>query len=203
MNATPLIATIGVMGLGLGYYYTQVHCPDSNMERVDGICTCSEGFYADPEDANVCIALPTTEAPTNNAVLANGVYVYDANGDAVDVSDESQDIVIDELLCKAVEGSSRQAQDGRCLRSQPAATQQKYRGDNDTLDHAAWIADYETVAQDASTPPNPISADYEWVFETTETNEAETDPQYTPFTYQPNMSGFCLTDPDSSSSQLW
>jgi hypothetical protein len=200
MNATPLIATIGVIGLGMGYYYTKIHCPDSNMERVDGECTCMEGYYADPDDENSCVALSTTEAPTNNAVLVGGVYVYDADGDAVDVSDESQDIVISELLCKAVEGSSRQAQDGRCLRSQPAATQQKYRSD-DTLDHDTWITDYETVAQDATTPPNPISADYQWVFETTETNEAETDPNYTPFSYKPDMSGFCLTDPSSSSQQ--
>jgi len=200
MNATPLIATIGVIGLGMGYYYTKIHCPDSNMERVDGECTCMEGYYADPDDENSCVALSTTEAPTNNAVLVGGVYVYDADGEAVDVSDESQDIVISELLCKAVEGSSRQAQDGRCLRSLPAATQQKYRSD-DTLDHDTWITDYETVAQDATTPPNPISADYEWVFETTETNEAETDPNYTPFSYKPDMSGFCLTDPSSSSQQ--
>ena len=200
MNATPLIATIGVIGLGMGYYYTKIHCPDSNMERVDGECTCMEGYYADPDDENSCVALSTTEAPTNNAILVGGVYVYDADGEAVDVSDESQDIVISELLCKAVEGSSRQAQDGRCLRSLPAATQQKYRSD-DTLDHDTWITDYETVAQDATTPPNPISADYEWVFETTETNEAETDPNYTPFSYKPDMSGFCLTDPSSSSQQ--
>ena len=72
MNATPLIATIGVIGLGMGYYYTKIHCPDSNMERVDGECTCMEGYYADPDDENSCVALSTTEAPTNNAVLVGG-----------------------------------------------------------------------------------------------------------------------------------
>ena len=208
MNAVPLIATIGVMGAGLGYYYTQIRCPDSNMERVDGDCTCMEGYFADPNDDTKCVAYSTTEAPENLAVLDAGVYVYSADGEAVDTSDESVDIMIDCLLCKAVEGASRQAQDGRCLRCQPAATQQQYRGDDGSLDHAAWITDYESTAEAAATPPNPISADYQWVFETTDDDdsdaqEAETDPNYTPYTYKPDMTGFCVSDSKTVPGMSW
>jgi len=196
MNATPLIATVAIAGAGAFWYYSKIHCPDPHMERVDGDCTCMEGYYADPNDDTKCVALTTTEAPENKAVLNAGVYVYSADGDAVDTSDESVDIVIDCLLCKAVEGSSRQAQDGRCLRCQPAATQQQYRDDDGALDHAAWITDYESTAEAATTPPNPISADYEWVFETTQTNEAETmaaGAGYSPYNYSPDLST-CVSD---------
>ncbi len=206
MNAVPLIATIGVIGAGAAYYYNYIHCPDSNMERVEGDCTCMEGYYLDPEDDTKCVALSTTEAPENLAVLNAGVYVYSADGEAVDVSDESQDIVISELLCKAVEGSSRQAQDGRCLRSLPAATQQKWRNDDDTLDHDGWIEDYESAAADMTTPPSPISEDYVWEFlrdDDDDDQAAETLPDYTPYSYKPNMTGFCVSDSQSVPGQGW
>jgi len=204
MNATPLIATVAIAGAGAFWYYNKIHCPDPNMERVEGNCTCMEGYYQDPNDDKKCVALATTEASENKAVLSGGVYVYSADGEAVDTSDESQDIVIDCLLCKAVEGSARQAQDGRCLRCQPPATQQKYRGDDGSLDYSGWIADYESTAEAAATPPNPISADYEWVFETTQTQDAETDPNYTPYNYKPAMDGFCVSDSKSTpGSVLW
>ena len=38
------------------------------MERVDGDCTCMEGYYLDPEDDTKCVAYTTTEAPENLAV---------------------------------------------------------------------------------------------------------------------------------------
>ena len=44
------------------------------------------------------------------------------------------------------------------------ATQQKWRTDDDTLDHDGWIEDYEGVASAMTTPPNPISEDYVWEF---------------------------------------
>jgi len=207
MNAVPLIATIGVIGAGAAYYYNYIHCPDSNMERVDGECTCMEGYFTDPEDDTKCAPYSTTEAPENLAVLDAGVYTYSADGEAVDTSDESEDIVIDCLLCKAVEGSSRQAMDGRCLRCQPSATQQKWRKDDDTLDHDGWIEDYESVASSMATPPNPISEDYVWEFlreeDDEDTQEAETLPDYTPYSYTPNMTGFCVSDSKSVPGQGW
>ena len=190
MNATPLIATVAIAGAGAFWYYSKIHCPDPNMERVDGDCTCMEGYYQDPNDDKKCVAHSTTEAPENKAVLDSGVYVYSPDGEAVDTSDESQDIVIDCLLCKAVEGSSRQAQDGRCLRCQPAATQQKWRNDDDTLDYAGWIADYESAAEAASTPPNPISADYEWVFETTDDTDVQSAETFEARSYSKKGKGF-------------
>ena len=90
MNAVPLIATIGVIGAGAAYYYNYIHCPDGNMERVDGDCTCMEGYYLDPEDDTKCVAYTTTEAPENLAVLDAGVYVYSPDGEAVDTDDESE-----------------------------------------------------------------------------------------------------------------
>lgn len=221
MNAVPLIATVGVLGAGAAYYYYQMYCPDSNMSRNDdGDCECNEGYYPDPDEDDKCIARPTTESSECKGVLIAGKYIYDPDGaDLTDIlADEATDVQIDCLLCNACEGSSRQAQDGRCLRCMTPAIQQEYRDEDDSLlygtssgegaagsggdEGAGWIQDYELEQAAKATPANPLSADYEWLIETTvEDSEAESyasetvPPLYTPYTYRPaSMEGFVTTD---------
>jgi hypothetical protein len=222
MNAVPLIATVGVVGAGAAYYYYQMYCPDANMSRDDaGDCICAEGYYLDPEDDQKCVSLSVTEATECKGVLVNGVYVYDADGDDLTdiLADETEDAQIDCLLCNACEGSSKQAQDGRCLRCQPAATQAEWR-ESDALSHgesysevpttapsddpSGWIPNYELAQAAKATPANPLSADYEWtlVTETSANDAEEVGPQYTPFQYAPTT-GFTTTDPSSCPSQQW
>jgi len=221
MNAVPLIATVGVVGAGAAYYYYQMYCPDANMSRDDaGDCVCAEGYYLDPEDDQKCVSISVTEATECKGILLNGVYVYDANGDDLTtiLADETKDVQIDCLLCSACEGGSKQAQDGRCLRCQPAATQAEWRIDDALLhgesysevpttetDVEGWIPNYELGQAAKTTPANPLSADYEWTLVTeTDSSAAEevVGPQYTPYTYAP-QEGFMISDPHSCPSQNW
>ena len=227
MNMVPLIATVGVVGVGAAVYYFQFYCPDAAMERNDdGDCVCGEGYYLDPDDDGKCIALPSTEATECKGVLVNGVYIYDAGGDDLTtiLEDESKDIQIDCLLCNACEGSSKQAQDGRCLRCKPASIQQEYRDGDDGFMHGTssgtgaagsggeegqgWIQDYELEEAAKTTPANPISADYTWTVETVDDNAAENyeshvGPLYTPYTNTTSTSGYITVDPSSCPGQSW
>ena len=122
------------------------------------------------------------------------------------------------MLCNACEGSSKQAQDGRCLRCQPAATQAEWRIDDallhgDSYDEVpttteeaeGWIPNYEQAEAAKATPANPISADYEWTLVTeTDTSAAEgvVGPLYTPYQYAPQQ-GFMKSDPSSCPGQQW
>jgi len=223
MNAVPLIATVGVVGAGAAYYYYNMYCPDANMSRNDdGDCECGDGYYLDPDDDQKCVALSTSEATDCKGVVVNGVYVYDADGDDLTdiLADETKDVQIDCLLCNACEGSSKQAQDGRCLRCQPAATQAEWR-ESDALSHGTsysevpttppeddptgWIPNYELAEAAKATPANPLSADYEWTLVTeTATSAAEgvVGPLYTPYQYAPQQ-GFMKSDPSSCPGQQW
>ena len=123
------------------------------------------------------------------------------------------------MLCSACEGSYKQAQDGRCLRCQPAATQAEFR-ESEALSHGTsysevpttapdddptgWIPNYELAQAAKATPANPLSADYEWTL-VTETNASaaeEVGPQYTPYQYAPTQ-GYKTSDQSSCPSQQW
>lgn len=190
----PLLLTVAVVGTGGAYYYYKMYCPDVMVRDDDGDCVCPDTHFLDPDDDQNCVALSTTEAPACTGTLVNGVYVYDKDGDALTtvLGDESKDVQIDCLLCKAC--SQDQADDGRCLRCQPAATQTTWRATDDVgedeLDHAAWITDYHDNNHGTTTPlPTyawKVATEYE------STSEAENyraehivAPEHTPMDYKP------------------
>lgn len=188
----PLIVTLSVVGSAGAYYYYNIHCPDI-MERDDeGECVCPEGYYVDPDDDQKCVAHPTTEAPACTGVLVDGVYVYDADGDAIDLSDDATEVQIDCLLCNAC--AQDQADDGRCLRCQPITTQDTWRDEDSVLTHEDWIEDYHTNNNGTTTP---ISSDYAWSeasaydsgdseAESYRADEvSEVKPNHSPLTYNP------------------
>lgn len=196
----PIIATLAIVGASGAYYYYNIHCPDTNMERNDdGDCVCGEGYYLDPDDDTVCVALPTTEASECKGVLVNGVYIYDPDGE--DLTDKFGDDItsmqIDCLLCKAC--SKDQADDGRCLECQDSASRTTWKDTTgDWKDQYHWdnkntstpiSKDYSWGADDDYSEPDPVDAqdaeDY--------TTPKVVPPLYTPLTYTPQTAP-CITD---------
>jgi len=195
-NMVPLIATLAVVGASGAYYYYNIHCPDTNMERNDdGDCVCGDGYYLDPEDDTKCVALPTTEASECKGVLVNGVYIYDPDGDDLTdkLTDDVTKVQLDCLLCKAC--GTDQADDGRCLECQDSASRTTWK---DTT--ADWKDKYHWDNKNTSTP---ISKDYSWgadedysePTESTSSSDAEdyttpkvVPPLYTPLAYNPQGS---------------